>query len=83
MSGAGAEGDSGEGVRPATCPISPSRDLLHRLRGRCLACGECPAYICLELARVLCDYCGCPPARHQREGDLEEDLERLTAGLAL
>merc|ERR1712038_2177865 len=35
-------------------------------------------------ARVLCDYCGCPPARHQREEEEKrEGLEELTAELTL
>ena len=47
-----------------------SLDIQNRVRGACLSCGECPAYLCVT-GRVLCDYCGCPPARHQ--------LERLPA----
>jgi len=46
-----------------------SRDIQNRLRGVCLDCGECPAFISLS-GRILCDYCGCPPARHERQ---EED----------
>lgn len=47
-----------------------SRDIQNRLRGACLDCGECPSFISLS-GRILCDYCGCPPARHERQ---EEDL---------
>jgi len=62
---------------------APSVDIAGCLRGRCLSCSECPAYICLS-ARVLCDYCGCPPARHQREEEEKrEGLEELTAELTL
>ena len=39
-----------------------SRDIHNRLRGSCLDCGECPSFISIS-GRVLCDYCGCPPAR--------------------
>jgi len=68
-------------VRETPSP-SGSRDLLLTLRGQCLECGECPAYICLS-ARVLCDYCGCPPARHQREEECEPALVSLTAELSV
>jgi len=62
---------------------APSVDIAGCLRGRCFSCSECPAYICLS-ARVLCDYCGCPPARHQREEEEKrEGLEELTAELTL
>ena len=44
-----------------------SLDIQNRVRGACLSCGECPAYLCVT-GRVLCDYCGCPPARHQLQG---------------
>lgn len=95
MSGAGPEGNSASLTvtnrspgTPVIPPVinsslsgssSPSHDLHRCLRGRCLACDECPAYICLS-ARVLCDYCGCPPARHQRESG-DSALEDLTAQL--
>jgi len=62
-------------------PPVPSFDIAGCLRGQCLSCSECPAYICLS-GRVLCDYCGCPPARHQREEE-EGGLEELTAELSV
>ena len=48
---------------PPWPPSWPPSWLSTSLPSRCLSCSECPAYICLS-ARVLCDYCGCPPARH-------------------
>ena len=48
---------------PSWPPSWPPSWLSTSLPSRCLLCSECPAYICLS-ARVLCDYCGCPPARH-------------------
>lgn len=51
-----------------------SRDIQNRLRGACLDCGECPSFISLS-GRILCDYCGCPPARHERK---EEALHSNT-----
>lgn len=53
-----------------------SRDIHNFLRGKCLACNECPSYICVS-GKVLCDYCGCFPAKHQRETE-EESSERST-----
>ncbi len=46
-------------------------DVFRISRGECLTCGAnfCAAFISLS-GRVLCDYCGCPPARHRR---LEEE----------
>ncbi len=57
-----------------------SLDIQNRVRGACLSCGECPAYLCVT-GRVLCDYCGCPPARHQLErlpAPQREEEKRLT-----
>ena len=64
----GAEGTSlppgsSSSVHPDDSPPVPTFDIAGCLRGQCLSCSECPAYICLS-GRVLCDYCGCPPARH-------------------
>jgi hypothetical protein len=56
-----------------------SLDIQNRVRGACLSCGECPAYLCVT-GRVLCDYCGCPPARHQLErlrASQQEEEKRL------
>jgi hypothetical protein len=53
-----------------------SLDIQNRVRGACLSCGECPAYLCVT-GRVLCDYCGCPPARHQLERLPGPEEERL------
>ncbi len=38
-------------------------DVLRVPRGRCHACEWCPKFISVS-KRVLCDYCGCPPAKH-------------------
>ena len=54
---------SSSSVHPEDFPPVPTFDIAGCLRGQCLSCSECPAYICLS-GRVLCDYCGCPPARH-------------------
>jgi len=36
-------------------------------RGRCTMCAECPQFLsCGASTSVLCQYCGCPPARHNR-----------------
>lgn len=55
-----------------------SRDIHNLLRGKCLACKECPEFISVS-GRVLCDYCGCPPARHHREE--QESAESADSGL--
>lgn len=55
--------------------VSLSRDVHHVLRGRCNLCeGEaCFGFISVS-GRVVCDYCGCPPAKHQKhDTDSEED----------
>ena len=52
-----------------------SVDIQNRVRGECLSCGECPAYLCVT-GRVLCDYCGCPPARHQLQEHEEREQEQ-------
>ena len=58
---------------PATPAMSV--DIQNRVRGECLSCGECPAYLCVT-GRVLCDYCGCPPARHQLQEHEEREQEQ-------
>ena len=39
------------------------RDIRHVLRGQCLSC-SCTSFMSI-FGRVICDYCGCPPAQHQ------------------
>jgi hypothetical protein len=39
-------------------------DVLRVPRGHCLACEWCPEFISLS-RRVICEYCGCPPAKHK------------------
>ena len=56
-----------------------SRDIHNFLRGQCLSCSECPSFICIS-GKVLCDYCGCPPAKHQRESDEESSLPERYIG---
>ena len=58
-----------------------SLDIQNCCRGRCLSCNECPSFICVS-GRVLCDYCGCPPARHQKQ-EPGEDLEEAVWGLSV
>ena len=41
-----------------------TRDIRNVHRGQCQACGDCEAFISVS-GRVLCDYCGCPPAQHE------------------
>jgi len=41
-----------------------TRDIRNITRGHCKACGDCEAFISVS-GRVLCDYCGCPPAHHE------------------
>jgi len=57
--------------------LAMSRDVLNILRGNCLSCTECPAFICLS-GRVLCDYCGCPPAKHLR---IEENKDEVVTAV--
>merc|ERR1719188_597335 len=46
-----------------------SLDALRVARGHCLSCEWCQ--------RFLCDYCGCPPAKHQR---LDNDNQKGNSG---
>jgi len=41
-----------------------TRDIRNITRGQCQACGDCEGFISVS-GRVLCDYCGCPPAHHE------------------
>jgi len=41
-----------------------TRDIRNITRGQCQACGDCDGFISVS-GRVLCDYCGCPPAHHE------------------
>ena len=41
-----------------------TRDIRNVARGQCQACGDCEGFISVN-GRVLCDYCGCPPAQHE------------------
>lgn len=56
-----------------------SRDIQNCIRGACLTCGECPSFISVS-GRVLCDYCGCPPARHERQDKQERGIEETSVG---
>ena len=49
-----------------------TRDIRNVHRGQCQACGDCGAFISVS-GRVLCDYCGCPPAQHE---NLEKDQNK-------
>ena len=40
-----------------------SLDALRVARGHCLSCEWCPRFLSPS-KRILCDYCGCPPAKH-------------------
>ena len=42
-----------------------SLDALRVARGHCLSCDWCPRFLSPS-KRILCDYCGCPPAKHHR-----------------
>jgi hypothetical protein len=41
-----------------------NRDVRNIARGQCQACGDCSGFISMS-GRVMCDYCGCPPAQHE------------------
>ena len=43
-----------------------ARDIRNVERGACVdGCRSCPNFLSVEPGRVLCDYCGCPPAKHE------------------
>ena len=44
---------------------SMAPDIRNVNRGRCQSCESCNNFISLS-GLILCDYCGCPPARHLR-----------------
>ena len=50
-----------------------ARDIRNVNRGCCQSCKSCSNFISVS-GRVLCDYCGCPPAQHQQLP--EEKLKR-------
>lgn len=50
-----------------------ARDIRNVNRGSCQSCKSCSNFISVS-GRVLCDYCGCPPAQHQQIAD--EKLKR-------
>ena len=42
------------------------RDIRNVERGACIeGCRSCPNFLSVEPGRVLCDYCGCPPTKHE------------------
>ena len=45
-----------------------ARDIRNVNRGSCESCKSCSNFISVS-GRVLCDYCGCPPAQHQQIPD--------------
>ncbi len=45
-----------------------ARDIRNVKRGSCNHCRSCTNYISLS-GKVLCDYCGCPPAKHEQLAD--------------
>lgn len=51
--------------------VSNPVDVRNLMRGYCTTCGEeaCSQFLSVS-GRVLCDYCGCPPARHELLADL-------------
>ena len=40
-----------------------ARDIRNVIRGRCDGCKSCSSFLSCT-RRVICDYCGCPPAQH-------------------
>ena len=47
-------------------------------RGRCSGCEQCEAFMVADVTfaadvRVLCLYCGCPPAKHARVAEVEPE----------
>ena len=57
-------------------PESMTRDIRNITRGQCQACGDCEGFISVS-GRVLCDYCGCPPAHHE---NLVKKARKLSDG---
>ena len=42
------------------------RDIRNVERGACIeGCRSCPNFLSVEPGRILCDYCGCPPTKHE------------------
>ena len=42
------------------------RDIRNIERGACIdGCRSCPNFLSVEPGRILCDYCGCPPTKHE------------------
>ena len=52
--------------------IVMARDIRNINRGCCESCKSCSNFISVS-GRVLCDYCGCPPAQHQQ---LPDDVDK-------
>lgn len=52
--------------------IVMARDIRNINRGCCESCKSCSNFISVS-GRVLCDYCGCPPAQHQH---LPDDVDK-------
>ena len=43
-----------------------ARDIRNVERGACIdGCLSCPSFVSVEPGRILCDYCGCPPTKHE------------------
>lgn len=51
--------------RKRSASESMTRDIRNIPRGHCNACGDCEIFTIENRGRVLCDYCGCPPAHHE------------------
>lgn len=51
--------------RKRSASESMTRDIRNIPRGHCNACGDCEIFTIENRSRVLCDYCGCPPAHHE------------------
>ena len=58
-----------------------TRDIRNVHRGQCQACGDCEAFISVS-GRVLCDYCGCPPAQHENLARENKKSRGRSSGVA-
>ena len=47
-------------------------DIQNVERGACVdGCRSCPNFLSVEPGRILCDYCGCPPTKHEKVIDYQ------------
>ena len=59
-----------------------SLDAMRVPRGHCLSCDWCPRFLSPS-KRILCDYCGCPPAKHHRVDNDNDDPNKKNKKMRL